>query len=119
VSPSSRSGASFSRGAFLLIVVLVAVVAAVQAGSAGAVPAIGCGHVKVHKKSYSVRAHVLSCRKARPWTVNYLSGRGAPRGYHCRRFSPKITRVVFVCDNPKTASRADGPQSFTAGRLGS
>jgi hypothetical protein len=95
---------------------LAAVLAALSATPARAVPAIGCGHVTVNHKSYSVRAHVLSCSKARPWTVSYLSHRRAPRGYRCRRFSPKITRVLFVCENPATETRSDGPQSFSAAR---
>ncbi|HEX8854662.1 MAG TPA: hypothetical protein VF752_03605 [Thermoleophilaceae bacterium] len=95
---------------------VAAAVVAVFAGSASAVPAVGCGKVRVGHHHYSVRAHVLACRKARSWTVSYLKGRGAPRGYECRRFSRKLTRVVFVCENPRTRSRSDGPQSFSASR---
>jgi hypothetical protein len=104
------------RTLLALVLPLAVLVGALCATPARAVPAIGCGHVTVHHKRYSVRAHVLSCKKARPWAVSYLTHRRAPRGYQCQRFSPKITRVAFVCDNPKTASRTDGPQSFSAAR---
>lgn len=98
--------------AFLIL--LAALVVAFTAAPASAVPAISCGKVKVHKKSYKVRAHVLACTKARKWTVNVLLNHGPPAGYKCRRFDPKITRVRFVCEDPKTASRSDGPRSFSA-----
>jgi hypothetical protein len=98
----------------VVLAVLAALVVALSAAPAAAVPAIACGKVKVHHKSYKVRAHVLACAKARKWTVNVLLNHGPPTGYKCRRFDPKITRVRFVCEDPKTASRSDGPRSFSA-----
>ena len=98
--------------AFLVLVAALAV--ALSAAPASAVPAISCGKVKVHGKSYKVRAHVLACKKARKWTVNVLLNHGPPAGYKCRRFDPKITRVRFICEDPKTSSRSDGPRSFSA-----
>jgi hypothetical protein len=97
-----------------LLVALAALVVALTAAPASAVPAIACGKVKVHHKRYKVRAHVLACKKARKWTVDVLLNHGPPAGYKCRRFDPKITRVRFVCEDPKTASRSDGPRSFSA-----
>ncbi|MFL5824935.1 MAG: hypothetical protein ACJ76V_00270 [Thermoleophilaceae bacterium] len=95
---------------------IAAVAVAILAAPASAVPAVGCGKVRVGHHHYSVRAHVLACSKARPWAVTYLKRHGAPRGYQCRRFPRALTRVVFLCDNPKTRSRSDGPQSFSASR---
>lgn len=95
-------------------IVLTAGVVAVWATPATATPAIGCGKVRVHHKRYSIRAHVLSCRKARRWSYAFLARGQVPAGYDCQRFSPKITRVRFVCSNPATATRSDGPQAFSA-----
>jgi hypothetical protein len=75
---------------------------------------VACGSVKVHHKSYKVRAHVLACKKARKWSIAVLLNHGPPAGYKCRHFDPKITRVRFVCEDPKTASRSDGPRNFSA-----
>jgi len=94
----------------------VAVAVAVSVTPASAVPAVSCGKVKVHHQRFKVRAHVLSCRKARRWSVRVLLNHGAPAGYDCRRFDPKVTRVRFVCEDPKTASRSDGPRSFSASK---
>jgi hypothetical protein len=116
---SPRSSSASHRRALSLVTcfaLFAAVLVAIFAGPASAVPAVGCGKVRVGRHHYSVRAHVLACRKARSWTVTYLKSHSAPRGYQCRRFPRKLTRVVFVCENPKTRSRSDGPQSFSASR---
>lgn len=86
----------------------------VAAVPAGAVPAVGCGSISVNHVNYSVRAHVLACRLARTWAINFLAHNKVPAGYDCQRYSPKVTRVRFLCDNPATVTRLDGPQSFSA-----
>jgi hypothetical protein len=87
---------------------------AISATPASATPAVGCGKITVHHKRYSIRAHVLKCRHARKWSYTFLSSGRAPAGYDCQRYSPKITRVRFVCSNPATVTRRDGPQAFNA-----
>jgi len=89
-------------------------VVAIWATPAGAIPAVGCGKITVHHKRYSIRAHVLSCSRARSWSYTFLTKGRAPAGYDCQRYSPKITRIRFVCNNPSTATRRDGPQAFNA-----
>jgi hypothetical protein len=114
-APLARTPLAMSfRPVSALLLLIVAAVVALSAAPASAVPAVSCGKVKVHQKKYAVRAHVLSCKKARRWSVDVLLRHPAPAGYECRRFDPKITRVRFVCENPKTRSRSDGPQSFSA-----
>jgi hypothetical protein len=93
---------------------LTAGAVALWATPAAAVPAVGCGKITVHHKRYSIRAHVLSCTRARNWSYAFLGKGRVPAGYDCQRFSPKITRVRFVCSNPSTATRRDGPQAFNA-----
>jgi hypothetical protein len=105
-----------SRSLATLALTLAMAVPAALPGAAGAVPAVGCGKVKVHHRHYSVRAHVFSCKSARHWTVAWLKHRSHPSGWTCRSFSRRITRVRFVCENPATASRNDGPQSYSASR---
>lgn len=83
---------------------------------AGAVPAVGCGSITVHHTRYSVRAHVLKCPLARQWSAAFLAHGSVPAGYDCQRYSPKVTRVRFLCDNPATVTRLDGPLSFSASR---
>ena len=105
------------RAAAPLVAAAAAAIAlAIAAGSARAVPAVACGQLTVSHKHYAIRSHVLNCGRARVWTRAYLSRHRAPQGYVCRRFDPRITRVVFVCENPATQTRSDGPQSFLATR---
>ncbi len=96
------------------MIALAAGVIAIWATPASAVPAIGCGRITAHHKRYSIRAHVLSCNRARHWSYRFLTSGQVPAGYNCQRYSPKITRVRFVCSNPATATRSDGPQAFNA-----
>lgn len=96
-----------------MVAIAVAVLCA-TAVPAGAVPAIGCGSIEVRHKHYSVRAHVLSCKLARPWASAFLAHGSVPAGYDCQRYGPRITRVRFLCFNPNTSTRTDGPQSFSA-----
>jgi len=97
-----------------VLAALVAAGALAIAAPAAAVPAVGCGAIEVHHKRYSVRAHVLSCVLARRWSTAFLAHGTVPAGYDCQRYSPKITRVRFLCFDPATSTRSDGPQSFNA-----
>ena len=87
---------------------------AISATPAGAVPAVGCGKITVHHKRYSIRAHVLNCTRARQWSYAFLAKGRVPAGYDCQRYSPKVTRIRFVCSDPATATRSDGPRAFNA-----
>lgn len=93
---------------------LAAVAVAIWVTPAGATPAYGCGKITVHHKRYSIRAHVLPCSRARSWSYAFLANGRVPNGYDCQRFSPKITRVRFVCSDSATATRTDGPRGFNA-----
>ncbi len=79
-----------------------------------AIPAVGCGSITVHHKRYSIRAHVLSCKLARPWSTAFLGRGSVPAGYECQRYSPRVTRIRFLCVDPSTSTRIDGPRSFSA-----
>ena len=93
----------------------VVVACALSAASpAHAIPAVSCGNLEVSHKRYAIRAHVLSCRTARRWSVAFLLHGTVPTGYECERYSPKVTRVRFLCDDPQTTTRIDGPLSFNA-----
>ncbi len=93
---------------------LAAAAVAVWVTPAAATPAYGCGKITVHHKRYSIRAHVLPCSRARSWSYAFLANGRVPNGYDCQRFSPKITRVRFVCSDPSTATPTDGPHAFNA-----
>jgi hypothetical protein len=84
------------------------------AAPAAAVPAIGCGNIEVHHKRYAVRGHVLRCSLARRWSAAFLANGAVPAGYDCQRYSRKTTRVTFLCFDPSTSTRNDGPRSFNA-----
>jgi hypothetical protein len=99
-----------------LVLLGAALAVTVVTAPAHAIPPVGCGKVKVHGRHYAVKAHVMSCRTARHWTVAWLKHRSHPRGWSCRSFPPRLTRVRFVCENPRTATRSDGPQSYSAAR---
>jgi hypothetical protein len=90
------------------------VVVALTAPLASGTPAYGCGRITVKRHRYSVRAHVLSCYAARVWSGKYLSNGYVPHGYRCHRYNPRITRVRFLCYAPSTATRRDGPESYSA-----
>ena len=108
------------RGPTSLLLAVLAIAASASAAiaptQAGAVPAVGCGSITVHHTRYSVRAHVLKCPLARQWSVAFLAHGSVPSGYDCQRYSPKVTRVRFLCDDPATVTRLDGPLSFSASR---
>jgi hypothetical protein len=91
-------------------------VAAMSATQAEAVPAVSCGSITLNHTRYSVRAHVLNCHSARQWSSAFLAHGSVPAGYDCQRYSPKVTRVRFLCDNPATVTNLDGPLSFSASR---
>ncbi len=102
---------------------MLTAVAAVAAGletiaatPAEAIPAVSCGTVTVGHSKYPVRAHVLNCDSARRWTVAFLAHGSVPAGYDCARYSAKVTRVLFLCDDPATVTNIDGPYSFSATR---
>ncbi len=97
-----------------VIAVLMAVFVLATAAPATAIPAVGCGQLTVNHKRYSIRAHVLSCTLARRWAAAFLAHATVPVNYECQRYSPKVTRVRFLCVDPATASRSDGPRSFNA-----
>ncbi len=84
------------------------------ASPAAAIPAVPCGTLTVNHKRYAIRAHVLSCSLARPWSVAFLAHGRVPPGYDCQRYSPKVTRVRFLCFDPTTSTRTDGPLGFNA-----
>jgi hypothetical protein len=105
------------RTSFSIAVATIALaLATIAPTGAEAVPAVGCGSITVNHTHYSVRAHVLNCRLARKWSVAFLAHGSVPAGYDCQRYSPKVTRVRFLCDNPSTVTRIDGPLSFSASR---
>jgi hypothetical protein len=81
---------------------------------AAAIPAVGCGSITVSHKRYSIRAHVLNCGLARRWSTAFLAHGSVPAGYECQRYSPRVTRVRFLCVDPSTSTRIDGPRSFNA-----
>lgn len=96
------------------VVVALILLAMLWVAPAAAVPPVSCGKVAVKRKHYLVTAHVLSCRLAKKWAINYLAKHRTQRGYECQTFDPQFTKVRFVCNNPATASRTDGPQSYSA-----
>jgi hypothetical protein len=100
------------RAAVLIALTVGAV--AIWVAPASATPEIGCGKITVHHKRYSIRAHVLSCSRARSWSYGFLGTGRVPSGYDCQRFSPKITRIRFLCSDPSTATPRDGPRGFNA-----
>lgn len=56
-----------------------------------------CGTAKVNGTTYRVRTHLLSCPRARSWSIAYLKRRAVPSGYRCRRFDRRVTRIAFTC----------------------
>lgn len=98
------------------VATLAAGLATIAATQAEAIPAVSCGTVTVGHTRYPVRAHVLNCGSARRWTVAFLAHGSVPAGYDCQRYSAKVTRVVFLCDDPATVTNLDGPLSFSATR---
>lgn len=96
------------------VILALLLITALLAESATAVPSVSCGYIKVGSTRYLVTAHVLSCTSAKSWAANYIAHGTIPHGYKCQKFPPGLTRVRFTCYNPLTATRSDGPQSFTA-----
>jgi hypothetical protein len=97
-----------------MIAAMTVAIALAIAVPAAAVPAVGCGSLTVNHKRYSIRAHVLACNLARRWSAAFLAHGSVPAGYECQRYNPKTTRVRFLCVDPATSTRSDGPRSFNA-----
>jgi hypothetical protein len=98
----------------VVLAVLTAALVLAIVTPAAAVPAVGCGPITVNHKRYQVRAHVLNCKLAVRWSTGFLAHGTVPAGYNCQRYSPKVTRVRFLCFDPATSTRTDGPRSFSA-----
>ena len=80
------------------LILLTAVIALVAAPAAYApvVPRT-CGKISARGKSYTVRAHVVSCRSAKSMARAYLGRGSKPRGYSCRKYPRRVTSIRFRC----------------------
>ena len=82
-----------------LLLALAGVALACSAAPAAAtVPPKTCGYMNAGGHKYKVRAHLVRCKHARRHTRRILNGGKGPSGWSCRRFSPSVTRIRFMCD---------------------
>jgi hypothetical protein len=83
------------------IVVAVAAVSLLAAAPGhGIVPPKDCGTLKVHGKTYNIKADQLPCSQARKYASKYIAHGTRPRGYGCHRF--KGSALVAKCVNTHT-----------------
>jgi hypothetical protein len=74
---------------------LAALLAAPGAGAV--VPPTDCGRLAVAGKRLQVKVDQISCRDGLGYTKRYVREGTVPRGYACRRFTPRRGRVLFSC----------------------
>ena len=80
------------------LLLALAVAAAVMATPAGATTAPKkCGTITVHGKDFAVRGHLLPCPFSRRNSRAFLADGIHPRGWNCRRYPPRLTRIAFQC----------------------
>ena len=84
------------RAAFLTLSVAALVLLTAPAAYAPVVPKT-CGTVGARGNSYTVKAHVVACASARAMARAYLGRGSRPRGYSCRKFPRRVTRIRFRC----------------------
>jgi hypothetical protein len=85
------------RRSLLLACLAMAMALAAAPAAQSSYPPRNCGVVGVHGKSFRVKSHFVACRHARYWSRRILAGRRGPRGWSCRRYSAKVTRIAFNC----------------------
>lgn len=56
-----------------------------------------CGTTKVKGKKYVIRTHLLTCTKGKPYAIEYLKRKRAPKGWRCTNYDRSQTSVVFTC----------------------
>ena len=61
------------------------------------IPPTNCGTKRIGSKTYSIKTHQVTCRFAREWASNYLLRNRRPRGFTCRKYDPRQTRIRFRC----------------------
>ena len=84
------------RVAGLTLLVAALVLVGAPAAYAPVVPK-NCGTVRAGGGSYTVKAHVVSCRSARGMARSYLGRGSRPRGWSCRKYPRRVTRIRFRC----------------------
>lgn len=91
-----------SRGSALLLAALglLALVAlAVPAAAPATVPPKRCGKIIANHKPFAVRAHLISCDRARRGSKRFLRHGIRPDGWSCRRYPASVTSIAFTCRN--------------------
>lgn len=76
---------------------VVAALALAPAAGEAVVSPTNCGKVSAKGKRYQVKSHRIACRIAKPAAKRFLETGRKPRGYTCRTFSPKQTKIRFRC----------------------
>ena len=80
------------------VLLIALVLLLVPAGTATAsVPPSKCGAMTVSGKGFLVRSHLVACVNARRHARHILRGGRGPRGWSCRRYSRRQTRIAFMC----------------------
>lgn len=83
-----------------MLACLAAVAGMLTAGPAQAViPPKDCGTIRSKGKRYNVKGDRVSCSRARSWSARHLSSGWKPRGWRCRDYNPRETRIRFRCLN--------------------
>ncbi|HEX8084024.1 MAG TPA: hypothetical protein VF529_07005 [Solirubrobacteraceae bacterium] len=85
----------------LLLPLAAAAALALPAAAPAVVPPKNCGTIKVKGKRYNVKADQISCAAGRRYAERKLRGRGAPRGYKCKKPSRGSAIKVYCEDTPK------------------
>ena len=84
------------RLAAVTAVAAIVVALSVDAAYAPMAPQ-SCGRITVRSKHYTVKKHLVRCRGAKRLASRYMRTGRRPRGWSCRRFSPRQTRIRMRC----------------------
>lgn len=89
--------------ASLTVAAVLAAGLALPSGAGAVISPRTCGTQVYKEKRYLIRAHVISCSKAKRYARDYLVHRRKPPGWRCQRFDARTSKLAFRCSR----SRAD------------
>jgi hypothetical protein len=89
------------RTCLTLLAATLAVALCLPLSAGAVVPPKDCGMKTIKDKRYQIKADQISCKKGRRYAKRKLTGRGAPRGYECRRPTEGSALKVYCSKGKK------------------
>ena len=85
----------------ILLAAAAAAALLVPGAATAVVPPKDCGNVTVKGKRYNVKADQISCSSGRRYATRKLQGKGAPKGYSCKKPASGSALKVYCSSGKK------------------